>query len=41
MLKILNFDVNLPTALDFIGFFCAKHKIDVKTMFLAQVRLIR
>ncbi|XP_044252308.1 G2/mitotic-specific cyclin-A-like [Tribolium madens] len=36
MLKVLNFEMNPPTILDFIKRLCTKHKIDKKTMYLAM-----
>lgn len=37
MLKVLNFEMQPPTALDFIRHLCARNKIDTKTMYLAMV----
>lgn len=37
MLKVLNFEMNPPTILDFIQSLCSMHKIDTKTMYLAMV----
>ncbi|EFA08020.1 G2/mitotic-specific cyclin-A [Tribolium castaneum] len=36
MLRVLNFEMNPPTILDFIKRLCSKHKVDKKTTYLAM-----